>query len=1020
MQWSFTCQGPVERGESFHTKVDAECFALALVRFEAAYRVAKGAARLGALPWRLQASYGPETKSVVLSPSDASASSLQIAIRQEGQTPYGSVDDARAADLVLDALLDALDTRPPGLEEKARNYARQHRPLSPPQGPDAFPAELQAQIRLLSRLNFFLWSEIDAGVLPSSILRAEAAQSASRFLQTVLSEQPTQAGLGDAIVSDVSLGTDLLCLWHRDAVAQCHRAFSARLFVRERDRLRREALGREDLLLREAMDREDRLRREALGREVFYLEDRVELARMGFFHYAREALGEHRRRLPARFDPSTADDLNASLRDASLSAPKGALAAALTRTLRKHSPLSRGTRQRLTQLLVRDQLIDVERWPQTFPPFDLALMERLAKCTLDDLLWDELNRRGTYLGLPVVGRLDPRLFELLPRCRAPERYSVIVSSEGELSFPFLISSELVKGFSFGVLSREQILLLLGVEAVRYIQRDDAELAPSGAEAGGELEPGGGTPAEALGRPSTVGRTCVEHGDQCLIAIVDEWFDPFHMAFQRADSGESSIEVMWIPRTDAAQGWLRNESMLSQVHFLRRDAITELLEARIWPQGLPPPEPGAMHGAMVAAVAAGAALGAGDDDAFTGGAAPAARLLLVDTAGSPVEKSRRERQVGYEKERHLQFCKRMANEARQPVVFVIAAGCHEGAHDGTTFLERAIDDITSGGTRRGVAVVVSAGNEGGKGHHARVICGPACPRGVLAWQMQAPVEVEGGDGWERVVGWFPREAELEFRLTAPGKPNGPIGVAGVGSYLAPGDGVEEGWRMTFEPRCDHPTLGRITVAMSAREERNCGLWRLEVRARGGRPVRVDFWIQIPSRASVRFLDPGHPWEGGACTDGTLTIPATAKSVIAVGGVDTMAVPARPWPDSSRGPCRDGWEQPKVSAAACCVETIKPGSERTAWCRSGTSLAAPRVAGAIACVFSAAHKRGENGPPGSEIAEVLKQTASRPAGWDEGLGAGIFDEERFLAHYGISSAPPRRKSLLPTAREATAPR
>jgi subtilisin family serine protease len=80
----------------------------------------------------------------------------------------------------------------------------------------------------------------------------------------------------------------------------------------------------------------------------------------------------------------------------------------------------------------------------------------------------------------------------------------------------------------------------------------------------------------------------------------------------------------------------------------------------------------------------------------------------------------------------------------------------------------------------------------------------------------------------------------------------------------------------------------------------------------------------------------------------------------------------------------------------------GSRRPRWDdgvteKSGTSMAAPHVAGAIALVFSRAHKTSTS-INGHQVAGALRQKTQNYAGrWDRGQGYGIIDVAALLAAF-----------------------
>src|SRR5262249_43431210 len=120
-----------------------------------------------------------------------------------------------------------------------------------------------------------------------------------------------------------------------------------------------------------------------------------------------------------------------------------------------------------------------------------------------------------------------------------------------------------------------------------------------------------------------------------------------------------------------------------------------------------------HGTAVCSIAAGRRTG--DSEAhFSGGVAPSASLVVVryDLQG---------RSVGYSKGHidALAFIDQIADQLRLPVVVNISNGMNTGAHDGTADLEQSCELFCRNGQKPGRIVVKSAGNERGKGRHARI-------------------------------------------------------------------------------------------------------------------------------------------------------------------------------------------------------------------------------------------------------------------------------------------------------------
>lgn len=175
--------------------------------------------------------------------------------------------------------------------------------------------------------------------------------------------------------------------------------------------------------------------------------------------------------------------------------------------------------------------------------------------------------------------------------------------------------------------------------------------------------------------------------------------------------------------------------------------------------------------------------------------------------------------------------------------------------------------------------------------------------------------------------------------------------------------------------------------------------------------------------------------------TISSPADYPESFAVGAVDAADALA---PFSARGPVV--WShaddpaippgttlaKPDVAAPGVGVSSTVPGGGHAEY--SGTSMAAPHVAGVAALLRQA---RPELGP--AELMDLMRRSAADrgPAGHDDGFGAGLIDARAALAAAGLtrppSSARPgpaapveqtrpgaRRPSVAPPAARRAAPR
>ncbi|MFC7542195.1 S8 family serine peptidase [Siccirubricoccus deserti] len=196
--------------------------------------------------------------------------------------------------------------------------------------------------------------------------------------------------------------------------------------------------------------------------------------------------------------------------------------------------------------------------------------------------------------------------------------------------------------------------------------------------------------------------------------------------------------------------------------------------------------------------------------------------------------------------------------------------------------------------------------------------------------------------------------------------------------------------------DAEMLRQVVITMLPDLDTKADDWRLAVMAEGG-PVQFHAWIERD--------DPDQSWfPEDAAPSHTLGSLASADDVIVVGAYDALAPLHRPAATfSSEGPTRDGRQKPDLIAPGVGILAARStgGAARRQPGRmpglaagivgSGTSQAAPHVAGAVALLFAAAGKRAME-LRGTDLRDLLRDTARRDGltpgrpGWDPHSGCG----------------------------------
>jgi endonuclease G len=467
---------------------------------------------------------------------------------------------------------------------------------------------------------------------------------------------------------------------------------------------------------------------------------------------------------------------------------------------------------------------------------------------------------------------------------------------------------------------------------------------------------------------------VERGRHALIAFVDNGIDVLHEAFTD-DNKQTRIVGIWDQRDAAGPppakfDYGRHYTQSEIQGFVAAAAVPAALGRN--DDGYPATQG---HGTHVASIAAGRGVVPG----FYGGVAPEARILVV------IAKS--DGDIGYSKAHldALAFIESVASDLGAPVVVNVSKGMNAGAHDGKSLLEVGFDEFSGGGRKPGRVVVKSSGNERNQNGHAHFTVKTA---ERLRWTRKQQVVPWN---FERIELWWSAADSLEFRLGSP---------AGAWSEWV-SDAVPD-VSGTLKPG------GAFHLQLTKRHVDN-GDSQLRIEIGDSLGVMPGTWTLEIVAASVKTAGTIHAWigrGGGTASefadfinqDVTLTIPATSQTVIAVAAVDADPKKAFLGEFSSRGPTRDGREKPDVTAPGVTVKAAMAGTANGGKISSGTSMAAPHVAGAIALVLSRAVELNRPWPGANQIRSALTQkTADFNGHFDPGQGYGIIDVAALLAAF-----------------------
>ncbi len=469
------------------------------------------------------------------------------------------------------------------------------------------------------------------------------------------------------------------------------------------------------------------------------------------------------------------------------------------------------------------------------------------------------------------------------------------------------------------------------------------------------------------RVTQVRNTWGEEGDQALVAVIDNGIDVLHEAFLD-DANRSRIVEVWDQKDDTGP---RPQGFSYGTVHTQADIARYLADGRV-PAGLGRNIDG--HGTHVASIAAGRPAGQ-----FKGGVAPDARLLIVVSAADGP--------IGYSNTHSdaLQYVDQVATRIGLPVVVNVSQGMNAGAHDGTSMLEAAFDGFSMGGRREGRVIVKSAGNERTKAGHAKVTLGANAAED-LAWSRQPNATSSS----ERLELWWNSGDTFRFRLVDPlGRQSGWVSASQTEDKSSfPGGNRYE---LSYDRRHRDNGDSRLLIEIKKTDQTAIlpGQWRLEIESQEiTRNGVIHAWLERGERKfPTQFAN--HQNE-----EMTLSIPGTARTVIAVAAVASQN-PIKVGYFSSYGPTRDGREKPEIAAPGVQISAARGGTASGVKPDSGTSMAAPHVAGAIALLLSRRKKSGQTGLSASQIRTALYQLTQNYTGnFDPGQGFGVLDAEKLL--------------------------
>lgn len=483
------------------------------------------------------------------------------------------------------------------------------------------------------------------------------------------------------------------------------------------------------------------------------------------------------------------------------------------------------------------------------------------------------------------------------------------------------------------------------------------------------------------------------GKDVLIGVIDSGIDYRNPEFIDA-SGNSRIQALWDQTLMPSRV---NEILGEQNEFSGQAAPpkgfstgVEFSKYRIDaalnsmnPQQLVPSFDSSGHGTAVAGIAAA---GGNVREGQYQGVAPESQLLVVKLGNPTPESFPRTTELM----RALTYVVKKAVELGKPIAINLSFGNTYGSHDGTSLVERFLDNAAEIGR---AVICVGSGNEGAAGGHVSGRLG-AVRMSEGNEPFFSPQEAQGRRVELNVGNYQPTVSVQLWKEYVDRFSVSIISPSGMREEI---DTLRTGMQTLFmeqtqvllyigepSPYSVNQEIYFDLLPMGAYIDP--GIWTFELNPISTVSGNYDFYLPstVVLNADTRFFTPT-PVK-------TLTIPSTASKVITVGAYDTAYeayadFSGRGYPLKSMAGERvdQGSIKPDIAAPGVAINTIGP--DNTFVQVSGTSFATPFVTGSAALLMEWGIVRGNDPYLYGEKVKAYLRRGARPL-----RGESVYPNER----------------------------